>query len=59
MSTNTYTLVLRSTSTIAYDADTGSRIGCFDRTAGASRGTIGPRVVAATYDAWIKALDAR
>lgn len=52
-----YTLEMRRTETVAYDLD-GSRIGSFDRTAGASRGTIRGRVVANTYENWISALNA-
>lgn len=51
-----YTLEIRRTQTVAFDLD-GSRIGAFDRTAGASRGTIRGRVVADTYEGWIKALN--
>ena len=52
-----YTLEIRRTQTVAFDLD-GIRIGSFDRTAGASRGTIRGAVVAGTYDAWVSALDA-
>ena len=52
-----YTLEIRRTQTVAFDLD-GSRIGAFDRTAGASRGTIRGRVVASDYGAWVNALDA-
>lgn len=51
-----YTLEIRRTQTVAFDLE-GSRIGAFDRTAGASRGTIRGRVVASTYAGWIEALD--
>ena len=52
-----YTLEIRRTQAVAFDLD-GSRIGSFDRTAGASRGTIRGAVVSSTYDAWVNALDA-
>lgn len=52
-----YTLEIRRTETVAYELD-GIRIGSFDRTAGASRGTIRGAVVARNYSDWVGALDA-
>lgn len=54
----TYTLISRKTDTLAIDTVTDDRIGSFDRTAGASRGTIRGRVVAWDYAGWVTALDA-
>lgn len=51
-----YTLEIRRTETVAYELN-GSRIGSFDRTAGASRGTIRGAVVARTYSGWIEELE--
>lgn len=52
-----YTLEIRRTQTVAFDLE-GSRVGSFDRTAGASRGTIRGAVVARSYHEWINALEA-
>lgn len=51
-----YALITRPTETIAIGAD-GMRIGSFDRTAGASRGTIQGCVVARSYEGLIAALE--
>lgn len=58
MNTVAYDLIIRKTDTLAIDTVTGERIGSFDRTAGASRGTIRGSVVARSYGDWITALEA-
>ena len=51
-----YTLEIRKTYTVAFDF-VGNRLGSFDRTAGAARGTIRGRIVATDYREWLKKLD--
>lgn len=57
MDVNGYDLIERKYDTIAVDPDTGERIGSYERTSGASRGTIRGRVVARSFHEWIQALE--
>lgn len=58
MNNTGYTLIARKYDTIAVDAITGERLGSFDHTAGASRGTLRGRVVSRTYAGWIAEIEA-
>lgn len=53
----TYTLITRKYDVIALEDETGHRIGSFDFTAGASRGTVRGRVVARTYSKWVRKVE--
>ena len=57
MNINGYDIIEREYDTVALDSETGGRIGSYDRTAGASRGTIRGRVVARTFHEWIQELE--
>lgn len=54
----TYTLITRKHDVIALDNETGQRIGSFDFTAGASRGTIQGKLVTHIYSEWVREVDA-
>lgn len=56
MNINGYDIITRKYDTIAV-SENGERIGSFDYTAGANRGTIRGRVVARTYAEWIAAIE--
>jgi len=58
MNINGYDIITRKYDTIAVDDTTGERIGSFDYTAGANRGTVRGRVVARTYADWIAEIEA-